>query len=100
MKYNRRPANIDVNETVAWMYYCKKQYTEALPYLRVALKTHSRNPVLLCHAGLIYAGAGDRNEAKALLQQALANDPNIAEALKTASLDTLRSLQQDRTTDR
>jgi len=98
MEYNRRPANIDVNETVAWMYYCKKQYAEALPYLRVALKTHSKNPVLLCHAGLIYAGAGNRNEAKTLLQQALANDPNIAEALKTASLDTLRSLQEDRTT--
>jgi tetratricopeptide (TPR) repeat protein len=99
VEYNRRPANIDVNETVAWMYYCKKQYTEALPYLKVALKTHSRNPVLLCHAGLIYAGAGNRNEAKVLLQQALANDPNIAGALKTASLDTLRSLQEDRTTD-
>jgi len=99
MEYNRRPANIDVNETVAWMYYCQRQYAEALPYLQVALKTHSKNPVLLCHAGLIYAGAGNLNEAKALLQQALANNPIIAETLKTASLDTLRSLQEDPTAD-
>lgn len=60
LEYNRRPDNIDVNETVAWMYYCKKQYAEALPYLRVALKTHSKNPVLLYRAGLIYASTGNR----------------------------------------
>jgi tetratricopeptide (TPR) repeat protein len=57
MEYNRRPDNIDVNETVAWVYYCKKQYAEALPYLRVALKTHSRSPVLLSRAELIHASA-------------------------------------------
>lgn len=60
LEYNRRPDNIDVNETVAWMYYCKKQYAEALPYLKAALKTHSKNPVLLHRAGLIYASTGDR----------------------------------------
>jgi tetratricopeptide (TPR) repeat protein len=58
VEYNRRPDNIDVNETVAWVYYCKKQYAEALPYLRTALKTHSENPVLLHRAGLIYAKVG------------------------------------------
>jgi len=58
MEYNRRPDNIDVNETVAWVYYCKKQYQEALPYLRTAMKTHSENPVLLHRAELIYAKAG------------------------------------------
>jgi hypothetical protein len=45
---------------VAWAYYCKKQYQEALPYLQTALKTHSQNPELLYHAGLIYAGVGKR----------------------------------------
>jgi tetratricopeptide (TPR) repeat protein len=60
LEYNRRPANIDVNETVAWMYYCKKQYQEALPYLGAALKTNSKNPVLLRRADLIYARAGNR----------------------------------------
>ncbi|MDO6434778.1 tetratricopeptide repeat protein [Flavitalea sp. BT771] len=98
IEYNRRPANIDVNETVAWMYYCKKQYPEALPYLKTALTTHSKNPVLLCRAGLIYASTGHRTEAKALLEQGLANDPNISGALKKESLDTLRSLQQDQAT--
>ena len=68
VEYNRRPDNIDVNETVAWVYYCKKQYPEALPYLQTALKTHSENPVLLYRAGLIYAKAGKQSEAKAIAE--------------------------------
>jgi tetratricopeptide (TPR) repeat protein len=71
MEYNRRPDNIDVNETVAWVYYNKNQCEQALPYLRTALKTHSKNPVLLCHAGLIYARIGKRSEAKLILKNAL-----------------------------
>ena len=78
LEYNRRPDNIDVNETVAWVYYCKKQYKEALPYLRTALKTHSENPVLLYRAGLIYAKAGLNSEAKTKLKKALSTDSNIA----------------------
>ena len=63
LEYNRRPDNIDVNETVAWVYYRKNQYSEALHYLSTALKTHSKNPVLLYRAGLIYAKAGKRSAA-------------------------------------
>jgi len=92
MEYNRRPDNIDANETVAWIYYCKKQSSTAMPYLKTALKTHSRNPVLLCRAGLIYAGAGNRSEAKTLLQEALSGDPNMAAGLKNEGLEMLRTL--------
>jgi tetratricopeptide (TPR) repeat protein len=60
LEYNRRPGNIDVNETVAWVYYCKGEYAKALPYLKVALKTNSRNPTLLCHARLIYEKVGEK----------------------------------------
>lgn len=93
LEYNRRPENIDVNETVAWVYYCKKQYAEALPYLQTALKTHSQNSLLLCHAGLIYAKAGKQNEAKAVLQKALITDPDMVTLLKKEGFDSLRSIQ-------
>jgi tetratricopeptide (TPR) repeat protein len=93
LEYNRRPENIDVHETVAWAYYCKKQYPEALQYAQVALKTQSQNPVLLCHAGLIYAKAGKQREAKVILQKALITDPNIAIQLKKEGFETLQSLQ-------
>src|SRR5580704_15334170 len=92
LEYNRRPDNIDVNETVAWVYYCKGQYAKALPYLKVALKTNSRNPMLLCHAGLIYAKAGEKALAKNELQTALQSNPNIAMLLKKEGFETWQSL--------
>jgi len=66
-EYNRRPDNIDVNETVAWVYYKLGKYNKALPYLEVALQTNSRNPTLLCRAGLIYAKTGNAMKAKAII---------------------------------
>jgi Flp pilus assembly protein TadD len=92
LEYNRRPDNIDVNETLAWVYYSKGDYAKAVPYMNVALKTNSKNPTLLCHAGLIYAKAGDKETAKRNLQTALLLNPNIFESLKTESSNTLKNL--------
>lgn len=91
-EYNRRPKNIDVNETLAWVYYQKGDYTKALPYIRVALKTNSKNPVLLCRAGLIYEKAGDKVKAKEYLKQALANNANIPENLRLSSEQQLKEI--------
>ena len=92
LEYNRRPENIDVNETLAWVYYNKSDYANALKYISVALKTKCKNPTLLCHAGLIYSKAGDKPMAKSLLQHALANNPNINIKLKDESLSTMKTL--------
>jgi tetratricopeptide (TPR) repeat protein len=81
-EYNRRPGNIDVNETVAWVYYNKGNYDKALPYLEAAMKTKSNNPVLLSHAGLIYAKAGDKVKAKTCLEKVVTSNSNISAALK------------------
>lgn len=91
-EYNRRPENIDVNETVAWVYYKMKDYEKALPYIKVALKTNCKNPVLLCHAGLIYAKANQKDVAKLTLQGALKNNPDIDQDLKTESEDVMKAL--------
>ena len=91
-EYNRRPENIDVNETLAWVYYKKADYANALKYITVAQKTKCKNPVLLSRAGLINYKSGDKTAAKILLQQALANNPNINAELKQESLTALRSL--------
>lgn len=55
LEYNRRPDNIDVNETVAWVYYQQGQFAKALPYIKTALRTNCKNPTLLSRAKLIYA---------------------------------------------
>lgn len=85
MEYNRRPSNIEVNETVAMVYYEKGEYAKALTYIETALKTNCKNPDLLCRAGLIYAKTGDKVKAKKFLSEVLKNNPVIPVALKEES---------------
>lgn len=82
IEYNRRPENIEVNETVAIIYYEKGEYAKALPYIETALKTNCKNPELLCNAGLIYAKAGNKAKAKICIVQGLKNNPLLTEDLK------------------
>jgi tetratricopeptide (TPR) repeat protein len=91
-EYNRRPANIEVNETVAIVYYHKGDYAKAVPYMDAALKTNCRNPELLCYAGLIYAKAGQPARAKMCLQQALAKNPFLPAELEKESRAALAGL--------
>ncbi len=85
LEYNRRPDNIDVNETVAWVLYNRGEFAKAVPYIKTALKTNSKNPTLLARAGLIYAKAGDKATAKNLLQQVAANPSYIGYDLRNES---------------
>jgi tetratricopeptide (TPR) repeat protein len=89
-EYNRRPKNIEVNETVAWVYYKKGEAKKALPYLKEALKTNSKNPTLLCRAGIIYAKTGDTVKAKNYLQIVMQQNPNIDESLKKEAMEILK----------
>ena len=91
-EYNRRPENIDVNETLAWVYYSKKEFSKALPHIKAAMKTNSKNPTLLCRAGLIFSKAGDSSKAKNLLQQVFAADTHISSNLKSEGQRTLQTL--------
>jgi len=92
IEYGRRPDNIDVNQTMAWVYYKMKDYNKALPYLKVALKTNCKNPVLLCNAGLIYAKTNQNSLAKSTLLEALKNNPAIDPELKAESWNALKTL--------
>ena len=82
LEYNRRPDNIDVNETVAWALYKKGDYAKAIPYIKTALKTKSKNPVLLSRAALIYYKAGDQAQANALLQNINVANPYVGADLQ------------------
>jgi len=90
-EYNRRPGNIDVNETLAWVYYNRGSYDKALPFLDVAMKTKSGNPVLLAQAGLIYSKTGDKTKAKSFLERVAHSKASIPEALK---IEVNAALQQ------
>jgi len=92
LEYNRRPNNIDANETVAWAYFCKGDYSKATSYMKIALQTNCKNPTLLSHAGLIQAKNGDKMGTKNYLQLALKNNPNISPLLKAEAQQVLQSL--------
>ncbi len=91
-EYNRRPSNIEVNETVAVVCYNMGDYPKALSYIDSALRTNCKNPDLLCHAGMIYAKLGKTKEGKMFLQEALKNNPNIAPGLMDESKKILSEL--------
>jgi len=91
-EYNRRPANIEVNETVAWVYYNRKEYDKALRYIQEALKTKSKDPALICRAGLIYAKSGDKEKARTFLDGLANTDFSIPESLKRQGLNELQAL--------
>ena len=90
LEYNRRPNNIDANETVAWVYYCKGDYLDASTFIEKALQTNCKNPMLLCHAALIYAKVNKKNAAKDYLEQALKYNPNIFPSLRAEAEQTLK----------
>ncbi len=92
VEYNRRPLNIDVNETLAWMYYCRKEYAKALPYIKTALKTNSKNPILLSRASLIFYKTGDKELAKTMLQGISPDNQYVGKALKAETTSVLQSM--------
>lgn len=91
-EYNRRPSNIEVNETVAVVCYNMGNYPKALSFIDSALRTNCKSPELLCHAGMIYAKMGKTKEGKLFLQEALKNNPNITPGLMAESKKILSEL--------
>ncbi len=77
IEYARRPDNIDVNETLAWVYYKRGEYAEAQKYMQVARRTNSQNPVLLGRAGLILSKVGKAAEGRALIEKAVKTAPYL-----------------------
>ncbi len=91
-EYNRRPDNIDVNETLAWVYYKNNAAEKALPYISKALRTGSKNPTLVSRAALIYAKTNIKEKAKELIQNSLKANANIDPLLQQESAEVLAKL--------
>ncbi|QIX61060.1 tetratricopeptide repeat protein [Hymenobacter sp. BT18] len=77
IEYKRRPDNIDVCETMAWVHYKRGEYAAAAQYMKKARRTNSQNPTQLCRAGLIALKTGQDSAGQALIKQALAINPYL-----------------------
>lgn len=75
--YNMRPANIDANELMGWLYYLKGDYASAKAHAEKTLVTGIKNATTLYRAGLIFAAAGDAARGDALKAEALSIMPYI-----------------------
>jgi len=87
-EYKMRPNNIDVQETYAWLLYKNGRAAEAAPIIEQSLRLKTQRATLSYHAGMIYFTANRSDQARAYLQQALAQNLSfhpldLAEAQKT-----------------
>jgi tetratricopeptide (TPR) repeat protein len=74
-EYKRRPENIEVNKTLAAIYYGKKDFKKAAQHLQKATRTNSQDPMLLCLDGLVKYRLGDQLAGETQIRKSLANDP-------------------------
>jgi tetratricopeptide (TPR) repeat protein len=93
LEYNRRPENIEVNEMVAWGHYLNGDYEQALPFLQKAMRTGSKDPSLLCHAGCIYMKNGQQAKAEKCFASALQAHPVLDWELEKQSEKMLLELR-------
>ncbi|MCD6069313.1 MAG: hypothetical protein K0S33_4139 [Bacteroidetes bacterium] len=91
LEYERRPDNIDVCETLAWVNYKKGNFAEANKLINKALVTNNKNPLLLCHAGMIKIKAGETAKGQELIKQALESNPYLDVELKNEAVKYLPS---------
>lgn len=91
MEYNRRPDNIDVNLTVGWVYYKMSDYNSARKYIETALKTNSKNPVLLAQAGLILLKSGDPEKGLEIIRPILDNNAGIDPELRAECFQAMNN---------
>jgi tetratricopeptide (TPR) repeat protein len=92
IEYNRRPDNIDVEQTLAWVYYKIGNYQKANTYITKALRTNSKNPVLHYQAGLIMTRMGNLAEARGHYELALKTNPHLPIILQWESKRYLAAL--------
>ncbi|WP_375435583.1 tetratricopeptide repeat protein [uncultured Hymenobacter sp.] len=78
IEYERRPDNIDVEETLAWVHYKRGEYAEAEKQIQRAMRMKTKNPTLLCRAGLIATKTGRTTDGQALIREALALNPYLS----------------------
>ncbi len=77
-EYAARPNNIDVNKSLAVIYYRKGNYNKSSEHLTKALKTKSENPELLCLEGLLKLKDSANVEGKQLIRQAFSMNPYLS----------------------
>jgi tetratricopeptide (TPR) repeat protein len=81
-------------DALAWALYKNGRPIEAAEAIEQAMRLGTRDAMLYYHAGMIYQSLGDHGQARRLLMEALAINPNfdpLQSRLARAALDQLRA---------
>ncbi|MGH2568528.1 MAG: tetratricopeptide repeat protein, partial [Bacteroidota bacterium] len=76
-EYARRPNNIQVLETFAWILAKQGRAAEAIPFIEKAMRLKTQRAELLYRAGFIYHAAGKIEQARTYLQQSLRSNISL-----------------------
>lgn len=65
------PDNPDVTDTLGWIYVMKNMYSQAEPYLQIAISAKPDNPTIIYHMGMLRFGQRNTQDAEKLLKNAI-----------------------------
>jgi pentatricopeptide repeat protein len=71
-EYKRRPGNIDIQETLAWVYYKAGYFYLADRHMSKAMRTGKKNPETVLRAGLIKMKSGQERAGRSYIAEAQA----------------------------
>lgn len=87
-----RRHSLHVADALAWALYANGRPEEALRYAKHALSLGTRNASFLYHAAMIRLALGDRDEARALLAEAIDTNPYFSIQHAETAAETLDRL--------
>jgi predicted Zn-dependent protease len=74
------PESAEVSDTIGWIFFKKKLYSQAITSLKEAAARDPKNTLVQYHLGLAYASNSEYKEAKSILSAALKADPDAPSA--------------------
>ena len=78
-----------ITDTLGWIYYKKKAYVQAISLLKESAAAMANNPIARYHLGMAYYKNGNKDLARAELQQALKLDSDFRGAMEAREVLTM-----------
>ncbi len=88
------PGNPNVADTLGWIYVLKKAYSQAEPYLQIAIDAKPDNPIIMYHMGMLRLQQKNMQAAEELLTGAI--QKGIRGKELTAANEALAALGQSK----
>lgn len=74
-EYQKRPKNIDVNHSLAWVYFKQNDLVKAHEHMQTAMRTGSKDPELLQQAAAVELAMGNAAQSNKLIATARKTNP-------------------------